>query len=130
MVLSSPLQLVELDLSSSIIPTGVLQNILRRCRHLQHLSLEGLQLSDDIIRYPLSNGGSDWSSSLCQNRLTMMILFLSCLMKNSDLLQLNLSSCSNVSPAAVGDLLRSCCRWVLEVRSGPDGSVVLVGLWF
>ncbi|XP_013883036.1 S-phase kinase-associated protein 2 [Austrofundulus limnaeus] len=80
---SSPLQLVELDLSSSIIPTEVLQNILRRCRQLQNLSLEGLQLSDDII---------------------------SCLMKNSDLLQLNLSSCSNVSAAAVGDLLRSCCR--------------------
>ncbi|XP_037548455.1 S-phase kinase-associated protein 2 [Nematolebias whitei] len=80
---SSPLQIVELDLSSSVIPTWVLQNLLRCCRQLQYLSLEGLQLSDDIIR---------------------------CLLKNPGLLQLNLGGCSNMSAGAVGALLRSCWR--------------------
>uniref|UniRef100_A0A1A8RYY8 S-phase kinase-associated protein 2 (p45) n=1 Tax=Nothobranchius rachovii TaxID=451742 RepID=A0A1A8RYY8_9TELE len=46
---SRPLQIVELDLSSSIIPTSTLQNIVGRCRLLHHLSLEGLQLSNSII---------------------------------------------------------------------------------
>uniref|UniRef100_A0A1A7WY74 S-phase kinase-associated protein 2 n=2 Tax=Iconisemion striatum TaxID=60296 RepID=A0A1A7WY74_9TELE len=80
---SSPLHIVELDLSSSIIPTSALQNIVGRCTLLHHLSLEGLQLSDSII---------------------------SCLMKNSNLLQLNLSSCSGFSSAALTELLQSCCR--------------------
>uniref|UniRef100_A0A8C6NIG4 S-phase kinase-associated protein 2 n=2 Tax=Nothobranchius TaxID=28779 RepID=A0A8C6NIG4_NOTFU len=81
---SSPLQIVELDLSSSIIPTSTLQNILGRCRLLHHLSLEGLQLSNSIIR-------SD-------------------LYRNSNLLQLNLSGCSGFSSAALTELLQSCCR--------------------
>ncbi|XP_017259661.1 S-phase kinase-associated protein 2 isoform X2 [Kryptolebias marmoratus] len=80
---SSLLQIVELDLSGSIIPTSVLQNVAGRCRRLRFLSLEGLRLSDDI---------------------------LGCLWKNPELLQLNLSGCSDVSAAAVGQLLRTCCR--------------------
>ncbi|MEQ2226043.1 hypothetical protein ILYODFUR_023618 [Ilyodon furcidens] len=76
------LQLVELDLSSSIIPTSALQSIIRGCRQLQYLSLEALQLSDSII---------------------------SCLAKNCNLLQLNLSGCSGFSAAALADMLASCC---------------------
>lgn len=47
----SPLQILHLDLSSSIIPTSALESIICRCRLLECLSLEGLQLSDCIIRY-------------------------------------------------------------------------------
>lgn len=46
----SPLQIVQMDLSSSIIPTSALESIICRCRLLENLSLEGLQLSDAIIR--------------------------------------------------------------------------------
>lgn len=45
-----PLQIVEMDLSSSIIPTSALESIICHCRLLEYLSLEGLQLSDIIIR--------------------------------------------------------------------------------
>ncbi|KAM9338348.1 S-phase kinase-associated protein 2 [Symphorus nematophorus] len=78
---SGPLQIAELDLSSSIIPTSALESIICRCRLLEHLSLEGLQLSDAII---------------------------SSLSKNPNLLQLNLSGCSGFSAAALADTLRSC----------------------
>lgn len=49
-VLFSPLQIVQLDLSNSIIPTSALESIICRCRVLEYLSLEGLQLSDNIIK--------------------------------------------------------------------------------
>ncbi|XP_038136542.1 S-phase kinase-associated protein 2 [Cyprinodon tularosa] len=79
---TGPLRLVELDLSSSIMPTSALQSIICGCRQLQYLSLEALQLSDSII---------------------------SCLAKNCNLLQLNLSGCSGFSAAALADMLGSCC---------------------
>lgn len=43
-----------MDLSNSIVPTSALESIICRCRLLEYLSLEGLQLSDDIIRYFLA----------------------------------------------------------------------------
>uniref|UniRef100_A0A3P8WQA0 S-phase kinase-associated protein 2 n=1 Tax=Cynoglossus semilaevis TaxID=244447 RepID=A0A3P8WQA0_CYNSE len=76
-----PLQMAELDLSSSIIPTSVLESIICGCRQLRCLSLEGLQLSDLIIK------------SVAQN---------------THLLQLNLSGCSGFSDAALTDMLQSC----------------------
>ncbi|XP_041825496.1 S-phase kinase-associated protein 2 [Melanotaenia boesemani] len=78
---SAPLQITEMDLSSSIIPTSTLETIIHRCRLLKHLSLEGLQLSDGII------------SSLAMN---------------PDLLQLNLCGCSNFSAPALATMLKSC----------------------
>ncbi|XP_062269333.1 S-phase kinase-associated protein 2 isoform X2 [Platichthys flesus] len=80
---SGPLQIVQLDLSSSVIPTSALESIVCRCRMLEYLSLEGLQLSDAII---------------------------SSLAVNVNLLQLNLSGCSGFSAAALADMLSSCCR--------------------
>ncbi|XP_067430010.1 S-phase kinase-associated protein 2 [Thunnus thynnus] len=77
------LQITELDLSSSIIPTSALESIICRCRLLECLSLEGLQLSDTII---------------------------SSLAKNPQLLQLNLSGCSGFSAPALSELLKSCSR--------------------
>uniref|UniRef100_A0A3P8WSB4 S-phase kinase-associated protein 2, E3 ubiquitin protein ligase n=1 Tax=Cynoglossus semilaevis TaxID=244447 RepID=A0A3P8WSB4_CYNSE len=77
----TPLQMAELDLSSSIIPTSVLESIICGCRQLRCLSLEGLQLSDLIIK------------SVAQN---------------THLLQLNLSGCSGFSDAALTDMLQSC----------------------
>uniref|UniRef100_A0A3Q2SY26 S-phase kinase-associated protein 2 n=1 Tax=Fundulus heteroclitus TaxID=8078 RepID=A0A3Q2SY26_FUNHE len=79
---SGGLRLVELDLSSSIISTSALQSIVCGCSQLRYLSLEALQLSDTIV---------------------------SCLAKNRDLLQLNLSGCSGFSAAALAELLGSCC---------------------
>ncbi|XP_076614699.1 S-phase kinase-associated protein 2 [Chaetodon auriga] len=76
-----PLQIVHMDLSSSIIPTSALESIICRCRVLECLSLEGLQLSDTII---------------------------SSLAKNPNLLQLNLSGCSGFSAPALADMLQSC----------------------
>ncbi|XP_008322727.3 S-phase kinase-associated protein 2 [Cynoglossus semilaevis] len=78
---TEPLQMAELDLSSSIIPTSVLESIICGCRQLRCLSLEGLQLSDLIIK------------SVAQN---------------THLLQLNLSGCSGFSDAALTDMLQSC----------------------
>lgn len=50
----SALQIAEMDLSSSIITTPALESIICRCNLLQCLSLEGLKLSDGIIRSVLS----------------------------------------------------------------------------
>ncbi|XP_068609188.1 S-phase kinase-associated protein 2 [Brachionichthys hirsutus] len=80
---STPLQLAELDLSSAIIPTLALESIACRCRLLENLSLEGLQLSDAIM---------------------------SSLSRNPRLLQLNLGGCSGFSAAALAAALRSCSR--------------------
>ncbi|XP_060935382.1 S-phase kinase-associated protein 2 [Limanda limanda] len=80
---SSPLQMVQLDMSSSIISTSALESIVCQCRKLEHLSLEGLRLSDAII-----------------NSLAM----------NVNLRQLNLSGCSGFSAAALAAMLTSCCR--------------------
>ncbi|XP_023134298.2 S-phase kinase-associated protein 2 [Amphiprion ocellaris] len=78
---TDPLQIVQMDLSSSIIPTTALESIICHCRLLQYLSLEGLHLSDNII---------------CS------------LAKNPNLLQLNLSGCSAFSAPVVADMLKSC----------------------
>ncbi|KAM9306165.1 S-phase kinase-associated protein 2 [Pholidichthys leucotaenia] len=78
-----PLQLVQMDLSSSIIPTSALESIICHCTLLEYLSLEGLQLSDAII---------------------------SSLAKNSNLIQLNLSGCSGFSAPPLGNMLSSCSR--------------------
>uniref|UniRef100_UPI0037E8094B S-phase kinase-associated protein 2 n=1 Tax=Semicossyphus pulcher TaxID=241346 RepID=UPI0037E8094B len=80
---TSPLQIVQLDLSSSIIPTSALESIICRCTLLENLSLEGLQLSDTII---------------------------TSLSKNTNLLQLNLSGCSGFSAPPLADMLKSCSR--------------------
>ncbi|XP_047425199.1 S-phase kinase-associated protein 2 isoform X2 [Mugil cephalus] len=76
-----PLQIVQLDLSSSIIPTSALECIICHCRQLEYLSLESQQISDKII-----------------NSLAM----------NTNLLQLNLSGCSRFSAPALADMLKSC----------------------
>uniref|UniRef100_A0A3Q0R1D4 S-phase kinase-associated protein 2, E3 ubiquitin protein ligase n=1 Tax=Amphilophus citrinellus TaxID=61819 RepID=A0A3Q0R1D4_AMPCI len=78
-----PLQVLEMDLSSSIIPTLALEDIICRCTLLECLSLEGLQLSDTII------------SSLAEN---------------PNLLQLNLSGCSAFSAPALAGMLKACSR--------------------
>eukprot|EP00066_Takifugu_rubripes_P002916 XP_003965141.1 PREDICTED: S-phase kinase-associated protein 2 isoform X2 [Takifugu rubripes] len=76
----SSLQLVQMDMSNSTIPTPALESIIGGCRLLEYLSLEGLQLSDAII---------------------------TSLSENSRLLQLNLSGCSGFSAAALAHMLDS-----------------------
>uniref|UniRef100_A0A8C7ZHN0 S-phase kinase-associated protein 2 n=1 Tax=Oryzias sinensis TaxID=183150 RepID=A0A8C7ZHN0_9TELE len=80
---TEPLQLLDMDLSSSIIPISALESITCRCLRLERLSLEGLQLSDNIIRSLGNNVG---------------------------LQQLNLSGCSGFSASVLADMLKSCCR--------------------
>lgn len=45
----SCLQLVQMDLSNSSVPTPVLESIISGCRFLEFLSLEGLRLSDAVL---------------------------------------------------------------------------------
>lgn len=45
----SCLQLVQMDLSNSSVPTPVLESIIGGCRLLEFLSLEGLRLSDAVL---------------------------------------------------------------------------------
>ncbi|XP_030048899.1 S-phase kinase-associated protein 2 [Microcaecilia unicolor] len=80
---SRPLRVQHIDLSNCTISVAALQNILCYCHRIQNLSLEGLVLSDDIIR------------SIAQN---------------SDLVRLNLSGCSDFSATALEELLKKCSR--------------------
>lgn len=46
----SPFRVQHMDLSNSVIDVSTLHGILSRCSKLQNLSLEGLQLSDPIVK--------------------------------------------------------------------------------
>lgn len=80
---TGPLQVVQMDLSSSIIPVAALEDIISSCAQIQDISLEGLQLSDTIIHS---------------------------LAKNGSLNQLNVSGCSGFSSYALEEMLESCRR--------------------
>ncbi|KAJ7987126.1 hypothetical protein DPEC_G00335520 [Dallia pectoralis] len=77
------LRVQHMDLSGCTVATPVIENILTRCRRLENISLEGLELSDDILR------------SLSQN---------------TGLVRLNLCGCSGFSPDSLSELLQSCTR--------------------
>uniref|UniRef100_A0A8D2J3D1 S-phase kinase-associated protein 2 n=2 Tax=Varanus komodoensis TaxID=61221 RepID=A0A8D2J3D1_VARKO len=78
-----PLQVQHMDLSNCTIKVADLQCILGRCQQLQNLSLEGLVLSDDIIKNTA---------------------------QNSRLVRLNLSGCSGFSAESLEMMLDSCSR--------------------
>uniref|UniRef100_A0A8D0KGE7 S-phase kinase-associated protein 2 n=1 Tax=Salvator merianae TaxID=96440 RepID=A0A8D0KGE7_SALMN len=78
-----PLRLKHMDLSSCIIKVTDLQSILGKCYCLQNLSLEGLQLSEDIMKD---------------------------IAQNPSLVRLNLSGCSGFSADALETMLKSCPR--------------------
>ncbi|XP_033019927.1 S-phase kinase-associated protein 2 [Lacerta agilis] len=80
---SRPLRVQHLDLSNCTIKVGDLQSILCRCQELQNLSLEGLELSDDIVKN---------------------------IAHNPCLVRLNLSGCSGFSAEALETMLDSCPR--------------------
>lgn len=46
----SPFRVQHMDLSNSVIDVSTLHGILSLCSKLQNLSLEGLQLSDPIVK--------------------------------------------------------------------------------
>uniref|UniRef100_A0A4W5Q453 S-phase kinase-associated protein 2 n=1 Tax=Hucho hucho TaxID=62062 RepID=A0A4W5Q453_9TELE len=73
----------HMDLSSCTVTTLVLDDIISRCRLLENLSLEGLELSDHIVQ------------SLSQN---------------TELVRLNLCGCSGFSPDSLSQILKSCLR--------------------
>ncbi|XP_072113137.1 S-phase kinase-associated protein 2-like isoform X1 [Mobula birostris] len=79
------LPLQQLDLSHCVTSSSTIFQILWRCHHLLGLSLEGLLLSDDVIR---AVGHSE------------------------KLLRLNLSSCSQFGPDSLNQMLNSCSRLV------------------
>ncbi|XP_061655351.1 S-phase kinase-associated protein 2 [Phyllopteryx taeniolatus] len=77
------LKIAEIDLSSSIVAAPTLEGIIDQCNLLECASLEGLQLSDNIV-----NG----------------------LAQNLRLRQLNLSGCFNFSADSLAHMLQSCSR--------------------
>ncbi|NXK44782.1 SKP2 protein, partial [Chauna torquata] len=76
-----PLRVQHMDLSNCTVSVADLQSILCRCERLENLSLEGLVLSDDIIRS---------------------------IAKNPSLIRLNLCGCSGFSAEALELMLSSC----------------------
>ncbi|KFV93463.1 S-phase kinase-associated protein 2, partial [Eurypyga helias] len=80
---SKPLKIQHMDLSNCIVSVADLHSILCLCESLQSLSVEGLVLSDDIIKS---------------------------IAKNHGLIRLNLCGCSGFSPDALGLMLSSLCR--------------------
>ncbi|NXG75981.1 SKP2 protein, partial [Baryphthengus martii] len=78
---SKPLRIQHMDLSNCTVSVADLQSILCLCEKLQNLSLEGLVLSDDIIKS---------------------------IAKNPSLMRLNLCGCSGFSAEALELMLDSC----------------------
>ncbi|XP_010009082.1 PREDICTED: S-phase kinase-associated protein 2 [Nestor notabilis] len=78
---SKPLKLQCMDLSNCTVSVANLQSILALCEKLQNLSLEGLVLSDDIIRN---------------------------IAQNPNLMRLNLSGCSGFAAEPLELMLSSC----------------------
>ncbi|NXJ99145.1 SKP2 protein, partial [Corythaixoides concolor] len=78
---SNPLRVQHMDLSNCTVSVADLQSILCLCERLQNLSLEGLVLSDDIIKS---------------------------IAKNPGLMRLNLCGCSGFSAEALELMLSSC----------------------
>ncbi|KFP23024.1 S-phase kinase-associated protein 2, partial [Egretta garzetta] len=78
---SKPLRVQHMDLSNCTVSVADLQSILCLCERLQNLSLEGLVLSDDIIKS---------------------------IAKNPGLIRLNLCGCSGFSAEALELMLNSC----------------------
>ncbi|NXF96956.1 SKP2 protein, partial [Eubucco bourcierii] len=77
---SKPLRVQHMDLSNCTVSVADLQSILCRCGRLQNLSLEGLVLSDDIMKS---------------------------IAKNTSLVRLNLCGCSGFSAEALQLMLNS-----------------------
>ncbi|XP_066568290.1 S-phase kinase-associated protein 2 [Amia ocellicauda] len=80
---TEPLRVKHIDFSSSTVTTPVLEDIIGRCRELQNLSLEGLELSDGILQ------------SLSQN---------------PELVRLNFSGCLGFSSQSLSEMLQNCSR--------------------
>ncbi|XP_037228886.1 S-phase kinase-associated protein 2 isoform X1 [Falco biarmicus] len=78
---SKSLRIQHMDLSNCTVSVADLQSILCLCERLQNLSLEGLVLSDNIIKN---------------------------IAKNPDLMRLNLCGCSGFSAEALKLMLNSC----------------------
>ncbi|KAM9450533.1 S-phase kinase-associated protein 2 isoform 2-T2 [Clarias gariepinus] len=77
------LRVQHLDLSSCTVQTPVLEDILSRCRRLQNLSVEGLELSDSILRS---------------------------LRENTELVRLNMCGCTGFSADTLTEMLQSCTK--------------------
>ncbi|KAM4706469.1 S-phase kinase-associated protein 2 [Discoglossus pictus] len=78
-----PLRLQHVDISNCTISVDALHGILSRCHKLENLSVEGLVLSDDIMR------------SIAQN---------------PDLERLNIGGCSGFSHETLKEMLSNCSR--------------------
>ncbi|NWR43992.1 SKP2 protein, partial [Regulus satrapa] len=81
---SNPLKMQQLDLSNCTISVADLHSILCRCEKLQNLSLEGLVLSDDIIK------------SIARNPRLKQLNLCGCSGFSAEALELMLSSCSEL----------------------------------
>ncbi|XP_008942727.1 PREDICTED: S-phase kinase-associated protein 2, partial [Merops nubicus] len=79
---SKPLKVQHMDLSNCTVSVADLQSILCLCERLQNLSLEGLVLSDIIIK------------SIAKNPVLMRLNLCGCSGFSAEALELMLSSCS------------------------------------
>ncbi|XP_077873579.1 S-phase kinase-associated protein 2 isoform X2 [Ictidomys tridecemlineatus] len=98
----SPFRVQHLDLSNSVINVSTLHGILSQCSKLQNLSLEGLQLSDPIVK--LDELNLSWCYEFTEKHVQVAVAHVS-----ETITQLNLSGYrKNLQKSDVSTLVRRC----------------------
>ncbi|XP_023401190.1 S-phase kinase-associated protein 2 isoform X2 [Loxodonta africana] len=98
----SALRVQHMDLSNSVVNKSTLHDILSQCSKLQNLSLEGLQLSDPIVK--LDELNLSWCSDFTEKHVQVAVAHVS-----ETITQLNLSGYrKNLQKSDVSTLVRRC----------------------
>ncbi|XP_005604373.1 S-phase kinase-associated protein 2 isoform X2 [Equus przewalskii] len=98
----SPFRVQHMDLSNSVIDVSTLHGILSQCSKLQNLSLEGLQLSDPIVK--LDELNLSWCYDFTEKHVQVAVAHVS-----ETITQLNLSGYrKNLQRSDVSTLVGRC----------------------
>ncbi|XP_077922761.1 S-phase kinase-associated protein 2 isoform X3 [Halichoerus grypus] len=98
----SPFRVQHMDLSNSVIEVSTLHGILSQCSKLQNLSLEGLQLSDPIVK--LDELNLSWCYDFTEKHVQVAVAHVS-----ETITQLNLSGYrKNLQRSDVSTLVGRC----------------------
>ncbi|XP_069348393.1 S-phase kinase-associated protein 2 isoform X2 [Eulemur rufifrons] len=98
----SPFRVQHMDLSNSVIDVSTLHDILSQCSKLQNLSLEGLRLSDPIVK--LDELNLSWCYDFTEKHVQVAVAHIS-----ETITQLNLSGYrKNLQKSDVSTLVRRC----------------------
>uniref|UniRef100_A0A8C9HTX0 S-phase kinase associated protein 2 n=1 Tax=Piliocolobus tephrosceles TaxID=591936 RepID=A0A8C9HTX0_9PRIM len=98
----SPFRVQHMDLSNSVIEVSTLQGILSQCSKLQNLSLEGLRLSDPIVK--LDELNLSWCFDFTEKHVQVAVAHVS-----ETITQLNLSGYrKNLQKSDLSTLVRRC----------------------